>query len=676
MNGYLAWNDALARRFFHPDVAGQSVYFFVTEDVITEVGRVIGKGYEDFLVAVRVGPRGATRSGHCQRALQVAEGWRGRGYEYPPYVAYLAVFVLAGGHEGDYAPQAYYPRLWNLLGENRIDTLPSFERMFELWDDFEQWSVHDRGGELGVFEARIVGAKIHIGLPLAQTILTEAERDALPRLFSDAELDPGRSARSRELRRALAVHGSAYLRPSTMRALEHGPETLQEALLDAVAEDFSSWDGSAPATSGDRGTGRVVAGLRLCLAVNRVAGTIRASLRVFARREYPDESLRITGLTPEALECAEFCEGWSTPLRPPDSECEYEPSLVAWKSGLAGTDEGVGWRLRLEAARVRVFVEGKTSMIPGLIEVLELPRNAPFYIAFDDTVAGPVGEWLQSDCEGWNPIHTEAGMPPGWTFGTVGRASSDSIISGIRPELGHADRLSMRLVGGIRASGGNTYFSFAPPRLAIHGASAAHQVRIHGRDVIPSSDPTPTYALPEDLPTDSRIGLEVFDGDEVVRRSSLYLISGIPWRFEVLPVTVDPFGSQAEDGTVCGAEVTERPTDPCPQDLLRTPGLEIPRGSVRVYFVGQRRGEISVWPDEPPPRWQAVWAVPFRRRGRAIFCGASLADSHPLPERAGDRSHRKLWHDLLWRRRRQITPPTDREQKSLWRRYGSAARDR
>ena len=674
MDRYLAWNDALAKRFFHPGVAETPVYFFVTEDVITEVGRTVGKGYEDFLVAVRAGPPGVTRSGHCQRALQVAEGWRDRGFEYPPYVAYLALFVLSGGHEGDYAPQAYYPRLWSLLGEDRTGTLPSFERMLELWDDLEQWSVRDRGGELGVFKARIVGGKIHIGLPLAQTILTATERDALPRVFSDAGLDPSRAAMSRELRRALVVHGSAYLRPSTMRALEHGSETFEEALLDAVAEDFSGWDGSVPTTAGDRVAGGVFAGLRLCLAVNRVAGRIRASVRVFARRDYPDDPLKITGLTSEALECAEFYDGWSTPVRLSGSGFEYEPDRVAWKSGLAGTDESVGWRVRLEPAPVRVFVEGQTSMLPGLIEVLELPRDTPFYLAFHDTAAGSIGEWLESDCEGWTPLPIAAGLPSGWTLGTVARASSDRGISDVRPGLGHTDRLSMKLVGGVRTSGANTYFSFAPPRLAVHGASAARQVRVAGRAVQPSADSALTYGLPDDLPTDSRIGLEVLDGDDVVCRSSLYLVSGVPWRFEHPLLTVDLFGDQVEDGAVCGAVASAPHEVPFPQDLLRTPGLGSPDGP--VYFIGRRRGEIAVWPDEPTPRWQAVWAVPFRRRGRAIFCGPSLTDADPLLEWAGDRSHRKLWHDLLWRRRRQITPPRNRAQKSLWRRYGSAARDR
>ena len=673
MDGYLTWNNALARRFFHPDVAGTPVYFFVTDDVIAEVGQTIGRTYEDFLAAVRAGPLGVSRSGHCQRALQIAEGWRDRGLEYPPYLAYLALFVLAAGHEGGYAPQAYYPNLWSLLGENRTHTLPSFKRMLELWDDLEQWSVRDRGGDLGVFEARNVGGRVHVGLPLAQTILTETERDALPFLFSDARLDPARPATSRELRRALIVHGNSYLQPRTMRAFDQRSETFQEAIVDAVAEDFAKWDGSVP-TSVDRAAGAVVAGLRLCLAVDRVRGTTRASLRISARRPYPEEPLRIAGLASEVLECSEFYGGWSTPLRPAGSEYEHEPDLLAWESGLAGTDERTNWRVRLEQAQVRVFVEGKASMLPGLVEALELPRDAPFYLAFNDTAADRIGEWLKSDCVGWTPIHIEASIPPGWTFGTVDRASSDGGVSDIRPGLGHTDRITMVLVGGVRAARGNTFFSFAPPRLAIHGATESHQVRVNGLPVESGDDSTLTYGLPDNLPTDSRIVLEILDGDDLVRRSALYLVSGISWQFEHLPLTVDAFGRPEEDGSVCGAAVPEPPAEQCPQDLLRTPGLSsLPE---RVYFVGRHRGEIAIWPDEPPPPWQAVWAVPFRRRGQAIFCGSSLANSTPLPERAGNRSRRKLWHDLLWRRRKQITPPADRAQKSLWGRYGRAARDR
>ena len=62
--------------------------------------------------------------------------------------------------------------------------------MWQLWEDLEEWSVFDRKGEFGMFRARIIGRKIHIGYPLAQSMLTEPERKALPRVFYDAGLDP------------------------------------------------------------------------------------------------------------------------------------------------------------------------------------------------------------------------------------------------------------------------------------------------------------------------------------------------------------------------------------------------------------------------------------------------------------------------------------------------------
>jgi hypothetical protein len=86
---YLLWNDAIASRFFNPEHAEEPVYLFATQEVLADVGSQLGQTPDDFIAAVRAGPPGATRSGHCQRALQVAEDWRDHGYPYPPYRAFL-----------------------------------------------------------------------------------------------------------------------------------------------------------------------------------------------------------------------------------------------------------------------------------------------------------------------------------------------------------------------------------------------------------------------------------------------------------------------------------------------------------------------------------------------------------------------------------------------------------
>jgi len=159
---YLAWNDALARHFFSPEVAGRPVYLFVTDDVLSQVGRVFGGGPEDFLQAIRAGPAGATRATHCQRARQIGAGWRAKNFQYPPYLAYLGLFVLAGGHEGNFDPRSYYPRLWELLGEQGAGTPPSFEHMWELLSTAIWMSSRVASGGPRWWPSKVLGSRCHL----------------------------------------------------------------------------------------------------------------------------------------------------------------------------------------------------------------------------------------------------------------------------------------------------------------------------------------------------------------------------------------------------------------------------------------------------------------------------------------------------------------------------------
>ena len=245
MNHYLLWNNAIAKRFFNLDMAGRSVYVYVNSKLISEIEGELGHAAGSFIDAVHEGPRWTTRQGICQRALQACHGWRSRGFEFPPYIAYLALFVLAGGTDGDFEPHAYYPRLRDLLGDPGDGMFPSFHRMQELWNDLETWSELDMAGELGLFHAQSIGGHIHIGYPLAQSLLTEQERIALPRVFYWANLDPTATPPADELARALRSSAARdLLRPRTIRLVENQYDVDHyKALLDAVADELAEWDG-------------------------------------------------------------------------------------------------------------------------------------------------------------------------------------------------------------------------------------------------------------------------------------------------------------------------------------------------------------------------------------------------------------------------------------------------
>ena len=670
----MTWNNALAAHFFRPEAAGQPVYLFVTEEIIEEVGHSLGGGVDEFIDAVRTGPPGATFSGHCQRALRSAHHWRARGLAYPPYIAYLALFVLAGGHEGAFAAHAYYPRLWELLGEHGEGSPPSFDRMIELWDDLERWSTHDRDGQLGIFEARIVGGWIHVGLPLAQTVLTEAERRALPGVFVEARLDPHAPPSTRELHRAVTLYGQAALRPRTIAALKRGSDSFKGALLDVVADEFLGWNGHTPAASGDGQPQEIQAGLRLCLTVDRVASTARVSMRCHAKAELPEDGLRLEGAD-VPLRCAEYLPGWSLPASDMTGTV-FVPPEAAWSAGLRLVDPQQGWRVRLRGARVRVFVNGEAEGLPGLVELLGLPQRRPCYLAFRAADRPTLQSWAEEDCTGWRELPV-SGLPRGWMLAAIGEARTDHGPRTLDPAVAFPDRISARLAGGIRVSAaGNTFFSFAPPRLLVDGMGPGEAVYCDGI-VLEEDDATPgSYELPDDLPVDTNTAVEIRRGQETIRRLSLYLASGFSWRLDAPIAAFGGCGELLADASlpegIAGAAVMAT-GEPVRHDLLRTPGLS---PAVRkVYFVGNTPGAVAVWPAEPLPLWEPVWAIPFVARGRPLYCGTSLAATQPVAGRAGTRKHVKLWRRVLWQWRKRITPPQHQPFKALWREYRQAARD-
>ena len=182
----------IASYFFRPEMADRTVYLYVTEKLITELGQPNGVDLQDFIKAVKTGFVGVSGKGICQRALQSMEEWKYRhGRQgYPRYIGYLALFVLAAGIEGDFSSNEYYRRLRTLLGEElKSGQYPYFNRMLELWDDLERWANEDKSGELGIFHINIAGSWIHVGRPIAQTLLTEEELKALPTIFATADLD-------------------------------------------------------------------------------------------------------------------------------------------------------------------------------------------------------------------------------------------------------------------------------------------------------------------------------------------------------------------------------------------------------------------------------------------------------------------------------------------------------
>jgi hypothetical protein len=551
MTAYMKWNDALARHFFRPEMGGQVVWLYVTDGLIGELGSRDGETVAAFVDAVKEGAPWVATGSICQRAVRAYEGWRDRGLEYPPYVGYLSLFVLAAGLEGDFARHAYYPRLRALLEEHGEGGLPSFARMLELWDDLEQWSTQDRSGELGLFEARIVGEHIHVGLPIAQTILSEDERRALPKMFADAGLDPTSPPPDDELARMLRAQVGTVLRPRTRELVRtrRDPESYA-VLLDTVVEELAAWDGSYAdelESEASARTNRRFGSLRLCVDFDHVSGRLRSSLRCRLRREFPDGGLLLRARGLPLLSCLETgLPGWSSPLVDSGTEEQFDASVVDWSEGLPLTEERLGWRFGLSHRSVRVLVNGVAEGLPGLVEVGQVPRSQPVYFLYRDLDWPRLEEWAEHECRGFRTHPAREGMRPGWQFASCTEVNGDKRVRSSFPELALSERVRLSLVGGIRSDQGPNFFPFALPSVALEGGDGREAILCNGQ-VLAAAEVGRSYVLPDGLPKESRIRLEARRDGQILKRLSIYVTGEFEWRHETPEQLSDGWGGPAAD---------------------------------------------------------------------------------------------------------------------------------
>jgi len=679
---YLNWNNRLAEHFFRPENAGRRVYLYATRELVDRIGSECGAKFQDFINCVKAGPAWARRAGLCQRVLEAMDGWRSRELSYPPYVASLALFVIAAGLEGDFEPNEYYGRLWKLLEIDDSGTPASFDKMLRVWEDLERWSVVDKRGELGLLKADFVGKWIHVGVPLAQTLLSEEERHELPRIFARAALDPSAPPASQEIETILRSYGRDTFRARTLRVLASRDSARQEskgALVQAITSELRNWDGTVPDSDSDNE--RVISHwpLKLCCDVDKTARRAEMSLRCKAPREFPEAGFALVerGEKPngeqqakQVFTCEEWQFGWSKPLED-DSGFRVDAARFDWRNGLELQDESQRWKFRLQGSAVRVFVDGSADGVGSFVEVRGLPVNQQFYIAAAEDTQKAVTEWGTSSCDLWQEIELRSGLPRGWKLFSAARARSDEAIKSKYPNVSLPTFVVIVFRGGIRISRGYRYFSFAPPVIDIQGA--ADNVTFNG--VASSARETDgRYDIPQNLPVSAdadpdKITIEAWCGERVADRATIFLSQeGWSWVDRAIGLKLDafgePIGSDAatfmRGGSVVGFDVP----------LFNFDGVVPLVSEGSVHYIGREPGQIIDWPNEAlPTSWSPVWVIVSRRAGEVIFCGGDLAECEP---RAGSRANRhkmKAWKEYVWFRRKRLKSPANPAVSALWKRY-------
>ena len=676
---YLEWNDAIGDHFFNPDKSGMRIFIYVTKDTITEIGESRNADFNDFIAAVKIGPPWITRHGQsiCQQALQAYDNWRARKMEYPPYLGYLALFVLADIINVGFARHAYYPGLRSLLGEHPESGMyPSFNRMYLLWDDLALWANQDRNGEWGTFNADIVGEWMHVGFPRAQTLLTDEERENLPSLFADNGFDPHSPPSDQEISYLLANDPHHRLRSHTkelLRSTAKQDTTILAALIEAFLEELQNWDGSVPYQPELDGHIRPSLGnLWLTMILDQTARTIRLSLRCRSNREYPEEGLHLTGQgTQGSFYCAEEWQGWSTPLYDEKQTKILDASTLDWVDGLSLVDQEHGWKTVLSRRTIRVMISARPFGFDGFVENSQIPEGKPFYLLVHDNHASKVQTWGTQSCDNFSRIEVLSGLPQGWILYSIGQANSDALIRDTFPFLAFSSVLRIHFRGGLKARG-NQYFTFALPQVEVTGITDSAYVCCNDHRLFPDQD-SRLHIIPDVLRA-QRFIIEVRRNGEPLCKKTLYALDTLTLRHDLPTISLDKFGQRVSEDAEerCIGSLVLGFIPPEFNAAVFLP----PSSGHRVFFIGRNPGEIVKCPGEAiPQEWQPVWAISMHGRGKGvpIYCGTNPANDKPGRIQRTDHRRCRLWKEVLWYWRKQIALPSHPRLCSLWKEYRKVA---
>lgn len=682
---YEDWNSILLNRFFNTDMAGREVIIFADPETIDSIGSEYGEGYETFCNTVKHAPHGAENDGICRKALASARGWRERGLAYPPYFAYLVLFVSAATIEGDFDGKAYYPRLRQVLDEEPIiGTYPSFEKMDGLWQDLETWSVVDQREISGRFTKRVRGGWAHVGIPLAQVIISESERNLLHQFFFEEGFDPADPPSEVVLERKLKNWGRTYLSHRTIALLNSTDAALQglrSAVTELVAADLREWDSTyilptgadEPRGGGDQG--EIIAWGHICLKVDHFEGEVIPSLRVKAKQQFPDGGLSFN-YNGEILGClSSGIEGWSTKvLKGEGSDRKtFDPSQFDWLTGITLTDNIEAWTVHVKGQKVRVFLQGQGGA-EGLSDWVELQRvslGSRYLICSHTSVSEEVSSWGTVGNLSFRQLSL-TGLPPDWVLFEV---------NGIQTSFPGCDALVLpqttkfHIEGGVHVGRTNQYLAIAPPNIILDSGLDGGDLFVNNQPLAGKESEVGVFSLPSNLPAETRLTIELRRADgSLVQKRDIFLIA------PEIPTLPDKLIMKDKFGKIIGQSMVEG--EPMGIIGVKPVGLHIPPISAehlptylshRIFFIGRVVGQIVEWPDQGLPKtWQPVWAVAKEgRRWQVYFCGSeSAADMTPLRETTPiPPKDRKRWKRQLYNKRDEISPPKFRQHQILWGQY-------
>ena len=557
-----------------------------------------------------------------------------------------AFFPLAAAHEGTWARHAYYPRLWDVLSEAGNGAPRYFRSVSSaLWHDLEVWTHNDKKGAWGLFKYQSAIDWEYVGLPISQTILTEEEREALPALFEEADLEPGAVLPEGQLAARLGAVADNRLRRRTVQLLVSAQGSdYRSSLLENIQAELSDWDGSVANTPAQPESLTIRAGLRIWLKEIDPAGFIESRIIANLPSSLSADELLLenTNFPSKRFECQSLLSRLTDALHETGSCQELEAEKLRWDLRNQFQCCQTGARLVLQPESVRVFASGG-SELSGFIEAKRVPSNGEFYIAAFGHAAGEINDWGSKNCRVWREVRALKGLPQRWRLFSASDVTGDGALAVKYPALSRPNSPRIRFEGGVRGGNSASYFPFALPQIRFDWHTPPSSVTCNGRP-LRSVDGFKFLLGTDDIQDVNEIEGVARD---VRTKASLFVVKdGWQWGEGNDCPNVNGYGLACLNGEptrVRGAIIASPNLPPFVPDreaIVEETDCAVLLGRVPGQVADLRRGEAL-------PDWQPVWAVTLARRSVAFaYCGDSIDSC--LPASVVSEGNPKRWASIIW----------------------------
>ncbi len=655
---YLRWNEKIAKHFFNPNNHDKRIWFSVKKELIEQIANDNNTNFQSFMDAIKNGPlNGASKNKVCSQAYKVFLKWKEeRNDEYPPYIAYLALFVLAANHEDDeFSNEAYYPRLYKILNEEPSrGSYPSFDKMMDLWADLQDWTQDDKKNEWGEFYCDIYGNKVHVGILYYQVVLTKEDRRNLPDMFFEEGWDLDFNPTEKEILIFLRNHKDSFS-TRTRKRIEKGNSSFLSILEERILKELKNFDQDTKENSLTMDKKRGL--IHLCIDVDRTRREIRTYFRCQRKEGLPNEKflLDIEKVTVPPLQ--EAISG------------KIEDLNIQWEKSLKVHDKSKEYIFRYRGKKVKVFILGKKFGVDGWISDQRYLHNfhKNIFLIIHNDIFSKVQKWGKTNCGIFQELHF-LGIPEGWHFVEIKDIGNTDLIKEIIPALSQDRKPRIHLNGGIRFSKRNQFFFYAPPYFSITGATTdTLYYSIEEKTQEKLIQCRESFYLPKDVSSQKQIKIS-YDDIQSKKIEIILIKNKMRKKSE--------FSLHGRDSLLYRENLLQKTMDVWQKDTnhyTRIPHPNLINSTYKIYLIGLNAGEIIEWKkDIMPIAWIPIWSIQLKRCKRfkkaiATFLGYDILTSTCCTKNSS-KDKIKKWEKIVFHSERKIKT-IDKISANKWKEF-------